>query len=145
MTVTFTNEQIKWIRSEMSNIEQTKTIRENVLHFIIEKQLFKLIVPEELGGKMLSLPEAIRIFQDASYVDGNFGWLVTVGSGGECLPLTLQKKLPKRSSLLRMLSSREVVSQLERLKLLMEDTSLMANGFTVADHNMPRCLPQRVK
>ncbi|HEX6593805.1 MAG TPA: acyl-CoA dehydrogenase [Bacillota bacterium] len=95
MTVTFTNEQIKWIRSEMSNIEQTKTIRENVLHFIIEKQLFKLIVPEELGGKMLSLPEAIRIFQDASYVDGNFGWLVTVGSGGGMFTPNFTKEAAK--------------------------------------------------
>lgn len=78
----FTNEQIQMIRNESKAMDQSGQISDNLLQFIYDHQLFKLIVPEELGGKMLDLPSAARIFQDASYIDGNFGWAVTIGSGG---------------------------------------------------------------
>lgn len=78
----FTNEQIKMIRDESKEMDQTGQISSNLLQFIYDHQLFKLIVPEELGGKMLDLPSAAKVFQDASYIDGNFGWAVTIGVGG---------------------------------------------------------------
>lgn len=78
----FTEQEIKWIRSEVTASDKTKYITDNLLAFIYEKKLFKLIVPEEVNGFMLSFPEAIRTFQEASRIDGTFGWLVTIGSGG---------------------------------------------------------------
>ncbi|NBJ68176.1 MULTISPECIES: acyl-CoA dehydrogenase [Clostridia] len=78
----FTNSEISWIRNEVKNSEQTKAISEKLLTFIIDKQLFKLFLPQTLGGAMLPLSEAIRTFQHCSYIDGTFGWLVTIGSGG---------------------------------------------------------------
>ena len=78
----FTPEQIQFIRKESKNCEQSKQITDAMLTFMTEQQLFKLFVPEELGGKMLDLPSAVRVFQEAAAIDGNFGWLVTVGSGG---------------------------------------------------------------
>ncbi|GGM31774.1 acyl-CoA dehydrogenase [Paraliobacillus quinghaiensis] len=78
----FTTEQIQFIRRESKRCEQNKRLTERLHAFMTEHQLFKLIVPEEMGGKMLGLPSAVRIFQEASSIDGNFGWLVTVGSGG---------------------------------------------------------------
>ncbi|NGP44798.1 acyl-CoA dehydrogenase [Bacillaceae bacterium SIJ1] len=80
--MTFTNKDISWIRSNMADSEQTKTVNDAVLSFMQERKLFKLIVPETLGGAMRSLPEAIRTFQIASSINGSFGWLVTIGSGG---------------------------------------------------------------
>ena len=86
----FTEQEIKWIRSEVTASDKTKYITDNLLAFIYEKKLFKLIVPEEVNGFMLDFPQAIRTFQETSRIDGTFGWLVTIGSGGGMFVLTLR-------------------------------------------------------
>ncbi|MFC4303250.1 acyl-CoA dehydrogenase [Cohnella boryungensis] len=53
-----------------------------LLAYLYEAKLFKLFVPEQLNGLMLPLPDALRVFEQASRIDGSFGWLVTIGSGG---------------------------------------------------------------
>ncbi|WP_062106137.1 acyl-CoA dehydrogenase family protein [Bacillus niameyensis] len=78
----FTEAWRERIREQAREMEYTKAIPSDILTFMYEQKLFKLFVPEELGGKMLSLPEALRVFQKASAVEGNFGWLTTIGSGG---------------------------------------------------------------
>jgi alkylation response protein AidB-like acyl-CoA dehydrogenase len=70
------------IRFESKGMDVTGKISDRLLQFIYDHQLFKLIVPKEVGGKMLDLPSAAKTFQEASYIDGNFGWTVTIGSGG---------------------------------------------------------------
>jgi alkylation response protein AidB-like acyl-CoA dehydrogenase len=47
-----------------------------------ENKLFKIYLPEVLGGVMLTLPEALRLIEKSSWVDGSFGWLVMIGAGG---------------------------------------------------------------
>lgn len=61
----------------------------SLLEYIYDAKLFKLFVPEDLNGLMLPLPEALRVFERASLVDGSFGWLVTIGSGGGFFSATL--------------------------------------------------------
>ncbi|MUV37001.1 Indole-3-acetate monooxygenase [Lentibacillus sp. JNUCC-1] len=78
----FTDDQIQMIRSERKDFEQTQQISDKLLELMYEQNLFKLLVPQAFGGKMLDLPQAVNIFQEASRIEGNFGWLVTVGSGG---------------------------------------------------------------
>lgn len=78
----FTDEQMQMIRNEHETFEKTKQIPEDILEFIFEQKLFKLFVPEAFGGKMLDFPRAVDVFQEASRIDGNFGWIVTIGSGG---------------------------------------------------------------
>ncbi|WP_233505346.1 hypothetical protein [Sporosarcina sp. BI001-red] len=72
----------KIIRTASPEIEQRGTLPEGLLQVAYEEQLFKLFLPKELGGRALSLPEAARVFQDTSFEDGSFGWLTTIGSGG---------------------------------------------------------------
>ena len=72
----------KIIRSTSTEIEQTGTLPDDLLQVAYEEKLFKLFLPKELGGRALSLPEAAQVFQDTSYEDGSFGWLTTIGSGG---------------------------------------------------------------
>ncbi|HSP20795.1 MAG TPA: acyl-CoA dehydrogenase [Planococcus sp. (in: firmicutes)] len=78
----FKQEEIRMIRNQSRQTEEAGIVSPKLLDFIYEEKLFKLFVPEELGGRMLPLPEALRVFQQASRIDGNFGWLVTIGSGG---------------------------------------------------------------
>src|SRR5699024_2322546 len=70
------------IRNEHHNFEKTKQISNNILKLIYDQKLFKLFVSKDLGGEMLELPDAVKIFQEASRIDGNFGWIVTIGSWG---------------------------------------------------------------
>ena len=68
------------IRSELSRGE--KDLPESVLKTIYEKKLFRLFLPAELDGLELSLPDALRVIRRCSYVDGDFGWQINIGSGG---------------------------------------------------------------
>lgn len=78
----FTSEWINKIRSQSLHMEQTRKVPEEILSWMIEQKLFKLFVPEKLGGRMLTLPAALRVFQQVAAIDGTIGWLTTIGSGG---------------------------------------------------------------
>ena len=77
-----TDEDVARVRRHAAEIERRGELTPEVLELIYDQRLFKLFVPEELGGRLMDLPDALRLFEQASWVDGNFGWLVTIGSGG---------------------------------------------------------------
>lgn len=85
------------IRDKSKSMDETGLIPNDLLQFIYDHQLFKLIVPQEAGGKMLDLPSAAKIFQDSSYIDGNFGWAVTIGSGGGMFVPNMTKAAMEKS------------------------------------------------
>lgn len=70
------------IRQQAAAMEQAGTLSWDVLEIIYHHRLFKLFISAEMGGALLPLPEAIRVFEEAARIDGSFGWLVTIGSGG---------------------------------------------------------------
>jgi len=78
----FTEDTVRTIREQSPLMERTGTITPSLLEVIYAHQLFKLFVPTALGGRMGSLPEALQWCEQASWADGSFGWLVTIGSGG---------------------------------------------------------------
>ncbi|MFC3799969.1 acyl-CoA dehydrogenase [Cohnella sp. GCM10012308] len=73
-------------------IERDGRLSPEILERIYEERLFKLFVPNELNGRMTPLPDAARIFEQAAYADGSFGWLVTIGSGGGFFAATLPEE-----------------------------------------------------
>jgi len=70
------------IREQSLQLEKDRKQSSIALEQIIKNGWFKLFVPKELGGHMAPLPEALRIFEYASWIDGSFGWAVTIGAGG---------------------------------------------------------------
>ena len=78
----FQASEIEQIRNLSSDMDRTGILHEAALHIIYQQKLFKLFVPERYNGRFTALPEALRIFEQASWIDGNFGWAVTIGSGG---------------------------------------------------------------
>lgn len=78
----FNDETVNMIRENSLEMERAGSLTQQVLNIIYENGLFKLFVPEEFGGKMMGLPDALKIFEQASRIDGSFGWLVNIGSGG---------------------------------------------------------------
>lgn len=85
------------VRNNVDNNENAGRLTPQILEYIYEAKLFKLFVPEALNGLMLPLPEALRVFEKAAWIDGSFGWLVTIGSGGGFFAATLP---PVQSKLL---------------------------------------------
>ncbi|SYX84888.1 acyl-CoA dehydrogenase [Paenibacillus alvei] len=78
----FTDEEIRIIRDQALTIEREGKLPQQLLQWIYERGLFKLFVPAELQGNMTELPEALKWFEHTSWINGSFGWLVTIGSGG---------------------------------------------------------------
>ena len=69
------------VRSEAPECEQTGTWTDALLGLAREKKLFHLAVPEQLGGRQLSVAELMNVFESASHIDGSFGWTITLGAG----------------------------------------------------------------
>ncbi|MBP1997003.1 acyl-CoA dehydrogenase family protein [Paenibacillus eucommiae] len=88
MTI-FHDEIKKLVREYSLNMDHSGAFAPEILEFIYETKLFKLFVPTELDGLGTDLPEALRIFEEASQIDGSFGWLITIGSGGGFFSATL--------------------------------------------------------
>ncbi|GAB0170249.1 acyl-CoA dehydrogenase [Lysinibacillus sp. CTST325] len=81
------------IKERGLEIEHLGRLPEDVLELIYEHQLFKLFTAKELGGKDLDLLEGIKLFQQMSVLDGNFGWLITIGTGGNAFIPALNKEV----------------------------------------------------
>jgi alkylation response protein AidB-like acyl-CoA dehydrogenase len=77
------------VRDNANSMDNSGPLTPQILEYVYEAKLFKLFVPTDLGGLMLPLPEALRVFEMASWIDGSFGWLVTIGSGGGFFSATL--------------------------------------------------------
>jgi len=92
----FAKATIDKIRSSSAAMEKGGKLSLFVLDFIYKEKLFKLFVPKEVGGKMLPLPDALHIFEEASRIDGNLGWAVTIGSGGGYFYAYMQTKTAKK-------------------------------------------------
>lgn len=82
MSAILSDEAVSMIREQSRHMELTGALTPEVLNVIYDHNLFKLFVPEKLGGNMTPLPDALRTFEYASWIDGSFGWLVNIGSGG---------------------------------------------------------------
>lgn len=81
------------IKERGLEIEQLGRLPEDILELIYEHQLFKLFTAKELGGQDLDLLKGMKVFQEMSALDGNFGWLVTIGTGGNAFIPTLNKEV----------------------------------------------------
>lgn len=78
----FTSKEIETVRALSAKAEESKRIPKEWLKIIYDKKLFKLFVPKKSSGLMMPLPDALRVFEEAACIDGNFGWAITIGSGG---------------------------------------------------------------
>lgn len=88
----FTDYEIVKIKTLSDQMEESKTILPDILEIIYNRQLFKIFTPKTLGGLEKSLVDGLKIFQQVGATDGNVGWAVTIGSGGNMfIPLFNQQ------------------------------------------------------
>lgn len=88
----FTENEMKRITQLSKQMEEAQTILPEILEILYEHKLFKVFAPNALGGLELSLIDGLKTFQQAGVIDGNVGWAVTIGSGGNMfIPLFNEK------------------------------------------------------
>lgn len=92
----FTTEEIQRIREQALEMDKHRRVSPEMLRTIYDHRLFHLFVPNELHGRMTSLPEAARIFQESARIDGNLGWLVAIGAGGGFFAAYMSTEISQR-------------------------------------------------
>lgn len=92
----FTPAEIKKIRSQSAQAEQTAQIPKDWLNIIYKHKYFKLFVPKKDKGLMMPLPDALRLFDEAGYIDGNLGWALSIGPGGAFFYAYLQPEVASK-------------------------------------------------
>jgi alkylation response protein AidB-like acyl-CoA dehydrogenase len=65
---------------------------DSVLRIIREQKLFKLFLPDTLGGPGMSLQETLNVIQRCAYINGTLGWLVQIGNGGNYFAAYVDEK-----------------------------------------------------
>lgn len=69
-------------RDSATAADQLRRTSDRIAIGIASAGLYKLWVPRDFGGGELDLPTSVSIFEEASAIDGSFGWAVTIGTGG---------------------------------------------------------------
>lgn len=103
------------IKERGLEFEQLGRLPQDILEFIYEQKLFKLFTANELGGKNLDLVEGIKVFQQIAALDGNVGWLVTIGTGGNAFIPAFSQEMCERIFSPKKLLSQVVAIQRELL------------------------------
>jgi alkylation response protein AidB-like acyl-CoA dehydrogenase len=62
--------------------EQRARLPQEICGPLLREGFFRLWIPAVAGGLELSLPDALRIYEAASALDGSLGWAVMIGAGG---------------------------------------------------------------
>jgi alkylation response protein AidB-like acyl-CoA dehydrogenase len=70
------------LRESAAEGERLARLPQQVVHALVQHGFFRLWIPKRFGGFELDLPQALQIYEQASYLDGSAGWAVMIGSGG---------------------------------------------------------------
>ncbi|QEC45642.1 acyl-CoA dehydrogenase [Pseudobacter ginsenosidimutans] len=74
-------EAAEMIRNTAAASEQFNQLHPAQLELIYRNNWFNLFVPKASGGLELSFPEALQLEEALAWVDGSFGWTITLCSG----------------------------------------------------------------
>lgn len=74
-------EERELIISESQEAEELGTLTEKQLDLIYRKKWFHLLVPKEMGGEQLNLPDFALFMEELAIADGSFAWNVNLGAG----------------------------------------------------------------
>ncbi len=89
----FDTQTVDLIRGHSRWMEKNGELHPEVLEVIYDRGLFKLFLPAELNGRMMPFPMALKLFEEAAWIDGSFGWLVQIGSGAGFFATTISPEV----------------------------------------------------
>ena len=62
------------IESEADQVEQSRSMTPPVVDVLVESGLFRLLVPEKLGGFEANVSTILDVCEEISFADGSVGW-----------------------------------------------------------------------
>ncbi len=77
----FTDAERDLLIGQNGPAEDRGVLTPGLLELARKKKLYHLAVPDELGGAELPVSSLMEIFEQASYLNGSFGWNLTLGAG----------------------------------------------------------------
>lgn len=77
----FSTKEQEIIRAEALPSEQKGQWTDTLHRLAAGRRLFHIMVPEKYGGLQMELPSALSLLEEASRLDGSFGWTLTLGAG----------------------------------------------------------------
>jgi indole-3-acetate monooxygenase len=86
-------EDINEIQFQAAIAEKSGGLTPSLLSIIYKHKLFNLYVPAVSGGKEMQLPDAVRLLEYLSSVDGALGWIITLCSGANWFIGFLEKEV----------------------------------------------------
>lgn len=86
-------EDIKEIQFQAAIAENSGALTPALLNIIYKHKLFNLYVPAVSGGREMPLPDAVRLLEYFSSLDGSFGWTITLCSGANWFIGFLEKEV----------------------------------------------------
>lgn len=69
------------IRNDAAHAEKQGKLTNKQGQLITEQGWLKALIPSAYGGKQMPLPELIKLEEYLAYLDGSFGWVVTLCAG----------------------------------------------------------------
>ena len=75
-----------------SNGEYSNKLTQKEIDLLFEHKLFKCYLSEKVNGLGLTIPQTLSIIEDASYLNGSFGWLIQIGNGGNYFLTNFEEK-----------------------------------------------------
>ena len=81
------------IRDGALESEQLGRLTPAVFHALHEAGLFRILVPVELGGSGLTIPESIEVFERVAALDASTGWTLTILADGAVFARNLSREV----------------------------------------------------
>jgi len=69
------------IQKEASTAEKSGRLTSNQLSIVYKNRWFHLLVPKQLEGEEMALPQFARLMESLAAIDGSFAWNVNLGAG----------------------------------------------------------------
>lgn len=79
-----------------SEVEATRKLPDELVAALGRAGLLGIYAPRQFGGLELPLPDALRVVEEVSRLDGSTGWTVALGAGLELFTCSLQDEQAAR-------------------------------------------------
>jgi alkylation response protein AidB-like acyl-CoA dehydrogenase len=79
------------IREHADRAEREAQMPREVAEAFHEAGLFRILIPRQMGGGELTIPDSLRIIEEVARIDGSAGWNLAICSGGPLFGYNLSR------------------------------------------------------
>lgn len=85
-----------FVREQAAECERRREFTPDILALLRGQGLFRAWIAHDFQGYELDLPASLRLFERAAWLDGSFGWAVTIGAGGGLFSATMDPRFARQ-------------------------------------------------